>query len=347
MGGKESRRAVISDANLLANESQQHRNAVCRIHIVIDDKNASSGQTCAGPGVILSFFILRFTHLHRKPDDKFTSLSEAGAVRFHRASVKLDETFHKSQTDADASLRTIQASLNLHKKIEDARKHARRDADAGIPDAKENMPPFLHRGQPDRPPGSVYLAALLRRLVRICSKRVASASTRRSPGGTETTKSCPRSSSRGRTASTVRFRIAVTFRASLRSSIFPRLMRDTSSRSSKRWRDVLHLPLGHVSRLADHLGVCAGLLHDVQSVAYGRQRVAQLVRKHCQEFVLQAVGLPQLRIESGILDRDGGPSGKLFSKRKFVGPSTSGRTPPRRTTTRPGSCRACLSGTHM
>ena len=82
------------------------------------------------------------------------------------------------------------------------------------------------------PPRGVYLAALLSRLPTTCASRAGSASRRTGSPGSETVKAWPRASMLARTISTACSTTVDSRTSSLRSVIFPCVMRDTSSRSS-------------------------------------------------------------------------------------------------------------------
>jgi hypothetical protein len=56
-----------------------------------------------------------------------------------------------------------------------------------------------------------------------------------------------------------------------------------------------HLTVHHLARVLESRRVVRRELHHFQAVANRRQRVAQLVRQHRQEFILSAIGLAQLR----------------------------------------------------
>ena len=55
---------------------------------------------------------------------------------------------------------------------------------------------------------------------------------------------------------------------------------------------------------------------EVQAATEWGQRVAEFVGQHRQELVLAAVRLPQLPIEAGVFDGDGGTAGKVFRHRE-------------------------------
>ena len=83
-----------------------------------------------------------------------------------------------------------------------------------------------------RPPGCVYLAALVSRLAKICVRRTASPATQKGPLGIESESVCRSLSMSGRTVSTARCSALPSGTVSRRSSMSPRPMRETSSRSS-------------------------------------------------------------------------------------------------------------------
>ena len=76
------------------------------------------------------------------------------------------------------------------------------------------------------------MAALLSRFEITCVSRTGSASSMRGSGGTEIASWCPAASMSGRLVSTAPPTIVARLTSILRSSIFPLVIRDTSSRSS-------------------------------------------------------------------------------------------------------------------
>jgi hypothetical protein len=83
-----------------------------------------------------------------------------------------------------------------------------------------------------RPPLSVNLQALLKRLPITCASLIGSPCRYTGCGGSVTLRSCFAHSMAGRQASTAWYTIDASSTRSLRSSILPRLMRLTSSKSS-------------------------------------------------------------------------------------------------------------------
>ncbi len=138
-----------------------------------------------------------------------------------------------------------------------------------------------------RPPGGVYFAALVSRFVITCASRAASASTIRPRRGTSTLSVCARCSSIGPAVSIARATDSASSSGCLRSSIWPRAMRATSMRSSTRW--IRWLTWRSITVRAR--SAASGLhFHQLHGGEDRRQRVAQLVAEHRQEFVLGAVG---------------------------------------------------------
>src|SRR5262249_6933860 len=126
----------------------------------------------------------------------------------------------------------VKHPIRLHERLEDGGEHVWRNARPGVLHPQDQLAALLPGGQPDLTPWSVYLAALLSRFAKTCSRRVGSASRRTGSGGRSTVSVCWRSSMSGRVASTVRSTTGAMSTASLRSSILPRVMRDTSRRAS-------------------------------------------------------------------------------------------------------------------
>ena len=114
-----------------------------------------------------------------------------------------------------------------------AGQHVGGDPDAGVPHPQA---PPRRRPVPAvsqmRPPGSVYLAALVSRLPTTWASRTGSASRGSDSAGRRHVKSWPWASMSGWTVSTARATTAASSTRSLRSSILPRMIRETSSRSS-------------------------------------------------------------------------------------------------------------------
>ena len=144
--------------------------------------------------------------------------------------------------------------------------------------------------------GSVYLAALLSRLAEhLRQARRVGVEQQRLGGQRRPSSSCRPASISGRLGLDARCAPRGAARPrSLRSSILPRVMRETSSRSSTRRTMCADLPLHH-ARAARSTRSSPAPAHaqHVQRVADRRQRIAQLVRQHRQELVLAAVGLAQ------------------------------------------------------
>ena len=100
---------------------------------------------------------------------------------------------------------------------------------------------------------------------------------------------------------------------------------DLAARDARHVEQVVDQP-GHVPDLAVHHVACrrgdrgtdARHLQDVQRIANGCQRIAQLVSEHGQELVLAAIVLLDVAIESRIVDRDGRPRGQVVHQRQVA-----------------------------
>ena len=128
-----------------------------------------------------------------------------------------------------------------------------RHADAVVAHARlRPRRPRASRRSAMSPPAGVYLAALLSRLANTCARRTGSASSGSGFGGSVDVRSGGRAArSAGRLVSTARFEHVAQRRPRCRrSSILPRVMRETSSRSSTRRTMCDDLPLHHPVQLA-------------------------------------------------------------------------------------------------
>ena len=120
-------------------------------------------------------------------------------------------------------------------------------------------------------------------------------------------------------------------RARVRSSILPRVMRETSSRSSTRRTRCVHLALDDRAARAGRAPSRAAVISS-QRGDDRRERVAQLVAEHRQELVLGAVralGLLACRLGFGIepcvVERERGAAGDVTEQRRVVGADGAAR----------------------
>ena len=230
----------------------------------------------------------------RQADDELAALARPVARRGQAAAVHLGQRPGQRQPDPQPALRPGQRAVALCEQLEHPRELLGRDAHAGVPDLDDDLvSPSCSADSQICPPLSVYLAALVSRFVRICSSRTGSASAGKVPVATETVSLCWRASISGRADSMALWMTMPTSSRSLRSRILPRVIRETSNRSSisrdrcLTWRLITSMDQAIWSAASVRVANCDG-------AADRRQRVAQLVCQHGQELVLAAVGLGQL-----------------------------------------------------
>ena len=145
--------------------------------------------------------------------------------------------------------------------------------------------------------GRVYLAALLSRLAKTCASRVGS------PSRWTSAPAAARRRARGRAASmSGRRGLDGAGHAPRPASTGSLAQLDLAAADAGHVEQVVdqphhlpQLPLHHVARLRQHRRVRRrrASRSDLERVADGRERVAQLVRERRQELVLAAVGLEQ------------------------------------------------------
>ncbi len=146
--------------------------------------------------------------------------------------------------------------------------------------------PTRRQPTPIWPPGSVYFAAFVNRLAMIWPRRAASPVTTR-PRGTSTVSKCLRPSIAGLVISIALATISARSSRSRLSCTFPRVIRDTSSRSSTSdtrcltWRSMIVRSRSAPETLRSRISCSA--------VRIGAKRVSQFVAEHGQELVLRAV----------------------------------------------------------
>ena len=186
--------------------------------------------------------------------------------------------------------------VDLREHVEHLLQHVRRDADAGVAHRELDARRLAAaRSAVMRPPGGVYLAALLSRLQITCdeARRDRTDSGSASAGRSSVSLWPPRLDQRRRRSPARRCTSDARSTRSWRSSMRPRLMRDTSSRSSIRrticatWRSIIARAQAAASRS------CGFSRNDLERVAQRRERVAQLVREDGEELVLAPVGFAQ------------------------------------------------------
>ena len=173
-----------------------------------------------------------------------------------------------------------------------------------------------------RPPFGVYFAALLTRFERICATRAKSPLSCSGSAGSCSDSVCRCASMFGLLVSIAAAMTCATSTVSILSSILPRVMRDTSSRSSTsrtscfNWRAISSRAQAILRRvvLAD--------AQDVHGVADRRQRIAQFVREHREELVLALVLFLDLAEQQRVVERGCAARRELGDHRERVGVET-------------------------
>ena len=150
---------------------------VGRVHVVVGDQHAARRAGALD---------LRAARLRR--DDAFVgatgrrtvnSLPRPGPVarRLDAPPCSSTRRLHQRQADAEPALARDRAPVRLREQLEDARQHVGGDADAVVAHADVTAsPPGAHARRRSRPPGLLYLAALLSRLANTWASRAGSAS---------------------------------------------------------------------------------------------------------------------------------------------------------------------------
>ena len=241
-------------------------------------------------------------------------------MRLHGPSVQLHQKAHQRQPDAQTALGAVERIVDLREEVEDGCELLRGDADAVVAHAEDGL--IARPGELEIDFSSVFGSTWRR-----CSAGWRGPGPcvpgRHSPATVPSVRTessvCLRASITGRLISTALATIDRASTVSVRSWIFPPLMREISSKSSTsltNWStcremispaqsQVLVLDLEHLQHL--------------DRAADRSERVSQFVGEHRQEFVLPAVVFLDVTIEPGILDGNRGAGGQVLSQRDVVG----------------------------
>ena len=162
-------------------------------------------------------------------------MTRAGAINRDRAAVQFDETSHERQPDPEPAPRAIQRMVGLHEEIEDVSLHLGRDADPGVSHSQHGLVAFAAERDRDPAAGLGVLGGVVQQVrddlfqtgrVALDPQRLGREMTSKARAGTR--------SIRGRAASTACSTTELKSTAFLRSSTLPRVIRETSKRSSSR-----------------------------------------------------------------------------------------------------------------
>ena len=184
-----------------------------------------------------------------KAHDELAPLPGPGARNRDRPAMQLDQTSHERQSDPEPAPRTIQRMVRLHEEIEDVFLHLGRDADPGVSHSQHGLVALSRQRERDLAAGLGVLRGVVQQVRDdlLQAGRVAFDRGRLGREGLES--SCRDASNKGRAASTACVDDRVQVDDLLAELDLPRVIRETSKRSSSRrvmcwiWR------LGDIERL--------------------------------------------------------------------------------------------------
>ena len=283
----------MGGVDVVAGQLQQHREAVCRVPVVVHDQNATwdaltrvgrQRARAAGPAR---------PGQQRQTHNELTALTDTRAAGFDCAAVHFHQILDQGQTEPQPAARALQRRIDLREHLEDSAKLVGGDADARVPDSDDRLLAFLLDREPDATALVGELAGVVQEVAHHLSQpdRVAVDvhGIRRQRDGQFMTQ-----------ALTVRaggFDGMVHDRDQLRS-LFAKL--DLALADAAHVEKVVDLPdhVPHLSvqdfgRRSDGPSVAVRPQQDLDGVADRGQRVAEFVGQHRQEFVLAAIGLAQ------------------------------------------------------
>ena len=199
----------------------------------------------------------------------------------------LHQAPHDRQANPEATLCAFERLPLLYKQVENAWQGLWRNAVAVVRHPDDDAGGLTRVPTPEScPAGSVYFAALLRRLAKTCARRAASPSIS-NPVATSTCSVCRRSSIAGLAISMALATTSASWRRSLSQLHLSASDAGHVEQIVDQPHDVLDLALDDAALAvgADD----AAQIHQLQRREDRRQRIAQLVPEHRQEFVLRAV----------------------------------------------------------
>ena len=311
--GRRARRARRGRA-----DASSDRRALGDVVVVVDDEHAArrAAARVGARGASAPARLRSRRARSRQAHDELAALAEPVAVRRRRCrraarpgAARASGRCRGRPARGRACASTCVNSSKMRGSI------SARDADAVVAhaDARPRRRSRVDRRARCAPPAVVYLAALLSRFARTCASARGVAVDAQRLGRQRHARAdaaLPSISGRAR-LDRARRRRRRRRPARSASSILPRVMRDTSSRSSTR-RDQLLRPGGRCTSRAQStrsLGA-PDVAARASGVADRRERVAQLVREHREELVLAPVGLLDLAVEPGVVERDGRAAGE-------------------------------------
>ena len=165
-------------------------------------------------------------------DGELAPLAGAFALGGDAPAVHLDELLDERQADAEPAFGAGHRPVPLGEEVEDAGQQLGRDAHARVPDLDDDVVALAPGREPDAAPGVGILRGVRQEVDEDLLEPQRVGLEPQAAGASETLSSCFRSSMSGRTASTALLTTGERSSGSFRRPIFPRVMRETSSRSS-------------------------------------------------------------------------------------------------------------------
>ena len=292
--GGQAGRAVKCGARFHAHQLQQHAQPVCRVNVVVDHEHAFAHHHRIGFGGGRRRRRRR-RFQQRQAHREHAALSRPVAVGVDLAALHFKQAAHQGQAYAYAALGHAGSLRRLGEQVEDARQDIGRHAAAVIRDGDQHLGALAPRPQADFPATVGVLGGVAQQVgddlrqphrIRVHRQGVV--------GHLE------------QQLMVCRIQQGL---AGLEHAVqgcghvdrfWPQL--HLAARDARDFQQivdqanhVIHLPLQQRQQVSRGFGVALGQLQHLQTAAHRRQRVAQLVRKNGQEFVLAPVGIAQCR----------------------------------------------------
>ena len=289
------RGAVEGHLRLVPGELQQHREALGGVDVVLDH------QTAAGPfrhrgGRVFGHGSLLRSGRQRQPHQDLRPPARPGALGRHRTAVQLDQGLDQGEAEPEPAPAAVRAALGLAERLEGAVDQLRLHADAGVAHghgrgAARRLPPHGHG---DPPPRLGELAGVVQHVAhRLGDPRGIAVDPERPAGQVELDREAGRFQVLPLVLDGGAHRLGEVEPLAPEQDLPPRDAGDVQQVVHQAG-EMEHLPVDGEQGPLGLIPGQPGRAQDVQAVADGGERIAQLVAEHGEELVLAAVALAEL-----------------------------------------------------
>ena len=267
---------VVGNLDDMRAEFEYLAQAVGRVPIVLNDQHPSAD--CLGPGWACARLLARAL-VERQLDHELRPLAEAFAVRMNLTAMHLHQALDQRQAKPQATLAAIQGCVGLHEGLEQPAEQRRLDANSAVDDPQDGV--SLRRGSlgadPDPPAGRGELGRILQQVSHHLGETLDVAPHRQGPrreGSFDY--DCPTLEQGAMVFHRATNQIVQFERTALQLNLVARDARDVEQVVHQA-RELADLSVDDIEGVLGLLTTRVRAAENVQAVANGRERVAQLV----------------------------------------------------------------------